>query len=58
LARCDLLGVDLRDAKLSGAKLAGAIYLTQMQIDSAQGDETTTLPGGFNRPAHWLSARP
>jgi hypothetical protein len=55
LQRCDLLGVDLRDADLSGADLGGAIYLTQMQVNSARGDRTTVLPPGFSRPSHWLS---
>lgn len=53
LARCDVLGVDLRDADLRGADLAAAIYLTQMQVNSARGDARTTLPRGFERPSHW-----
>jgi hypothetical protein len=53
LNRCDLLGVDLRDADLSGADLEGAIYLTQMQVNSARGDARTRLPAGFERPRHW-----
>lgn len=51
--RCDVLGVDMRDANLSGADLNGAIFLTQMQVDSARGDDRTALPDGFERPAHW-----
>jgi len=53
LHRCDLLGVDLRDADLSGADLSGAIYLTQMQVNSARGDAATVVPEGFERPSHW-----
>ncbi|MBF4581467.1 pentapeptide repeat-containing protein [Curtobacterium sp. VKM Ac-2865] len=53
LDRCDLLGVDLRDADLSGADLSGAIYLTQMQVNSARGDTATVLPTGFELPSHW-----
>lgn len=53
LAHCDVLGVDLRDADLSGADLDGAIYLTQMQVNSARGDRHTVLPVGFERPGHW-----
>ena len=53
LAHCDVLGVDLRDANLSGADLDGAIYLTQMQVNSARGDRHTVLPVGFERPGHW-----
>jgi hypothetical protein len=53
LNRCDVLGVDMRDANLSGADLSGAIYLTQMQVNSANGDAATALPAGFSRPSHW-----
>lgn len=53
LRRCDVLGVDLRDADLSGADLGTAIYLTQMQVNSARGDARTVLPPGFERPRHW-----
>ncbi|TFB96744.1 pentapeptide repeat-containing protein [Cryobacterium adonitolivorans] len=53
LGRCDLLGVDMRDADLSGADLRDAIYLTQMQVNSARGDDATALPAGFSRPSQW-----
>ncbi len=53
LNQCDLLGVDMRDANLAGADLDGAIYLTQMQVNSARGDDSTVLPDGFSRPSHW-----
>jgi len=53
LGHCDLLGVDLRDADLSGAGLRDTIYLTQMQVNSARGDDATVLPAGFSRPSHW-----
>ena len=47
--------MDLRYADVSGADLAGAIYLTQMQVNGARGDALTTLPDGFERPSHWAS---
>ena len=52
----DLIGADLRDARLAGADLTDALFLTQMQVNSAAGDAGTRLPEGFLRPAHW-SAR-
>lgn len=55
MRRCDVLGVDLRDADLSGADLDGALYLTQMQVNSARGDSRTVLPDGFERPSHWAN---
>jgi len=57
LDRCDLLGVDLRDADLGGADLSGAIFLTQMQVNSARGDAATRLPEGFALPTHWADER-
>ncbi|THG28765.1 pentapeptide repeat-containing protein [Naasia lichenicola] len=53
LALCDLLGADLRDADVRGARLADALFLTQMQVNGARGDERTTLPDGFLRPSRW-----
>lgn len=56
LTDCDLLGVDLRDAEVSGADLSAALFLTQPQVSSANGDGSTRLPNGFARPAHWSDA--
>lgn len=53
LSWCDVLGVDFRDANLAGARVDHAIYLTQMQVNSARGDSATILPSGFEPPAHW-----
>lgn len=50
----DLIGADLRDADLSGANLTGSIFLTQAQVNSANGDRTTKLPPSLHIPAHWL----
>ncbi|WP_439692494.1 pentapeptide repeat-containing protein [Curtobacterium sp. SP.BCo] len=55
LERCVLLGVDLRDADLRGTDLRGAVYVTQMQVNSARGDAGTVLPDGFQRPGHWTT---
>jgi uncharacterized protein YjbI with pentapeptide repeats len=49
----DLGGADLRGADLADARLDGAIFLTQAQIDLAKGDAATTLPAPLARPAHW-----
>ena len=53
LAGVDLLGADLRDARLEGADLSKALFLTQVQVDAAQGDDTTVLPAALRRPRHW-----
>lgn len=56
LSWCDLLGADLRGANLAGARMGEALYLTQMQANSARGDASTVLPGDLERPAHWMRA--
>jgi uncharacterized protein YjbI with pentapeptide repeats len=53
LRRADLTGADLRGAELGGADLAESIFLTQAQLDAANGDLGTTLPVSLARPAHW-----
>jgi hypothetical protein len=53
LAGAELIGADLRDARLHGAQLEHAIYLTQTQVDAAQGDARTRLPRALRRPSHW-----
>jgi len=51
----DFIGADLRDANLRGADLSIAMFLTQMQINSAQGDKQTKLPSHLKHPTHWLA---
>ncbi|TDD33130.1 pentapeptide repeat-containing protein [Nonomuraea terrae] len=53
LRQADLIGADLRGADLSGADLTGGIFLTQPQVNAAQGDQATRLPAALTRPAHW-----
>lgn len=53
LALADLTGADLRGADLRDADLATTLFLTQAQLDAAEGGAGTRLPPGFARPAHW-----
>lgn len=53
LRRADLLGADLRNANLRGADLSDALFLTQFQLNAAQGDRKTKFPDGLSRPTHW-----
>ncbi|MFS0864416.1 pentapeptide repeat-containing protein [Fredinandcohnia sp. 179-A 10B2 NHS] len=55
LRKCDFIGADMRDANLSGANLSGSIFLTQAQVNAANGDSNTKLPSTLKRPQHWLS---
>ncbi|MGI2326671.1 pentapeptide repeat-containing protein [Planococcus sp. YIM B11945] len=54
LRNTDFIGADLRDANLSGADLTGAIFLTQAQVNSANGNALTKLPASLIVPNHWL----
>jgi uncharacterized protein YjbI with pentapeptide repeats len=53
LREADLIGADLRDADLGGADLTGSLFLTQSQVNSAQGDAHTRIPAVLVRPGHW-----
>jgi hypothetical protein len=53
LSGADLLGADLRDARLEGADLSRTLYLTQAQLNAAQGDAHTCLPQDLSSPTHW-----
>ncbi|GAA1429154.1 pentapeptide repeat-containing protein [Microlunatus lacustris] len=57
LGGADLRTADLRDADLSGAHLAESLFLTQFQVNSAEGDEHTELPPRLTRPDHWSGPR-
>ena len=54
LRLADLAGADLRGADLGGADLRGALFLTQSQLESANGDVGTRLSPSLVRPAHWV----
>jgi uncharacterized protein YjbI with pentapeptide repeats len=49
----DLIGADLRAADLRGADLTESLFLTQSQVQAAQGDQDTKIPPALARPPHW-----
>ncbi|MEW2140056.1 pentapeptide repeat-containing protein [Streptomyces sp. NPDC005409] len=53
LRTADLIGADLRDANLHDADLRGAIFLTQPQLNAAQGTPSTQIPPTLTHPTHW-----
>nr|WP_281386842.1 pentapeptide repeat-containing protein [Jiangella mangrovi] len=53
LDRADVIGADFRGADVRGAHLATALFLTQPQVNAANGDAATRLPAGLDRPPHW-----
>jgi uncharacterized protein YjbI with pentapeptide repeats len=57
LTLADLTGADLRGAGLRGADLTNCLFLTQAQLDAAEGDAGTRLPSPLTRPAHWSGQR-
>jgi uncharacterized protein YjbI with pentapeptide repeats len=58
LTLADLTGADLRGADLSGADVSQTIFLTQSQLDAANGDLRTRLPPALTVPGHWPTAVP
>ncbi|KQV07806.1 pentapeptide repeat-containing protein [Leifsonia sp. Root112D2] len=54
LGAVDLIGADMRDADVRGADLSAALFLTQTQVNAANGDAATRLPTGLERPGHWI----
>ena len=57
LTLADLTGADLRGADLRGADLTQGLFVTQAQLDAAEGDTGTGLPPALTRPAHWPGQR-
>ncbi|MBT2405285.1 MULTISPECIES: pentapeptide repeat-containing protein [unclassified Streptomyces] len=53
LRTADLIGADFRDANLADADLREALFLTQPQLNAAQGTPTTKIPPTLTRPTHW-----
>lgn len=53
LKRTNFLGADLRDTNIKNTDLSEALFLTQMQINSAKGNTATKLPCGLVRPSNW-----
>ena len=53
LSHADVIGADFRDTELGGATLDSTLFLTQFQVNAAQGDAATVLPASLTRPSHW-----
>ena len=51
----DLTGADLRGCDVRGTDLREVLFLTRLQVGAARGDESTLLPAGLERPAHWTA---
>jgi len=56
LRGADLIGADLRGAKFHDADLSLSIFLTQFQINAAEGDARTRMPQFLATPGHWPAA--
>lgn len=59
LERADLqganfLGADMRDANIRNTDLSQSLFLTQIQINAAKGNEGTILPPYLKRPSAWV----
>lgn len=49
----NFLGADTRDTDFKNADLSSALFLTQGQINSAQGNRSTKLPEHLDYPSSW-----
>ncbi|MEG0579837.1 MAG: pentapeptide repeat-containing protein, partial [Niameybacter sp.] len=54
LTGATMIGTDLRDANICGANLSESLFLTQGQVNTAQGDQETQLPSRLVRPSTWI----
>ena len=55
LDKANLFVASLVASSLPGTKASTARFVSQAQVDSADGDPDTELPEGIVRPAHWRS---
>jgi uncharacterized protein YjbI with pentapeptide repeats len=53
LSGVNLIGADMRDTNIKGANLANSIFLTQQQVNTANGDVNTKLPYSLTIPEYW-----
>ncbi|MFD7263747.1 pentapeptide repeat-containing protein [Streptomyces sp. NPDC059874] len=53
LRKADMIGADLRDTNLRDADLREAVFLTQPQLNAAQGNRNTRIPPTLTHPTHW-----
>lgn len=49
----NFLGADLRDTNIRNTDLSNSIFLTQVQINAAKGNDGTKLPPGLVYPTSW-----
>ncbi|WP_047834136.1 pentapeptide repeat-containing protein [Robinsoniella sp. RHS] len=49
----NFLGADMRDTNIRNADLSESLFLTQAQVNAAQGNENTKLPKTLCRPKSW-----
>lgn len=53
LSGANLIGADMRDTNIKGANLENSIFITQQQVNAANGDMNTKLPASLKLPKYW-----
>lgn len=53
LTAADLIGADFRDTDIRGTNLSRSLFLTQAQVNTARGDNSTRLPDRLEYPRWW-----
>jgi uncharacterized protein YjbI with pentapeptide repeats len=52
LSGVNLIGADMRDTNIKGANLENSIFITQQQVNTANGDAHTKLPPALTAPKY------
>ena len=53
LLGANFLGADMRDTNIKNTDLSHSLFLTQIQINAAKGNENTVLPPYLYVPISW-----
>ena len=53
LSGINLIGADMRDTNIKGANLENSVFITQQQVNTANGDSNTKLPVSLTIPKYW-----
>lgn len=53
LTGANFLGADMRDANIRNTDLSQSLFLTQIQVNGAKGNQHTILPPYLSKPASW-----
>ncbi|MPW26811.1 pentapeptide repeat-containing protein [Alkalibaculum sp. M08DMB] len=53
LSGVNLIGTDMRDTNIKATNLQNSLFITQQQVNNANGDSNTKLPASLTIPKYW-----